>query len=330
MRKWTNWLREDLGARPCAWLRPDFVPPSPFLVVKDPLTEASRILVEPHLIDAEFCKAWMPFFCRSGHPVITFDQFLGFVGHLLPQESQLDLPRITGRICRRLLGLNSLLQVGWMVGLGMRSRLFHSLCSPVSLFCWRWLSPLAFGLRGSWMPTLPCSRRQMVIQPHLVRGPSVIFRLYIGYGPHSGLVICGSGLRGGCQGRFLVLVMVSLQSRLGSPLRWTLRRCCPVLVGIRCTLWLLMSLSLLTLLTGPFLTALWVVLVCLVGSGGRTLLITVRFVSGSNWQLVLVSRGVRIGYPTGLSFEHGFHCCSSCPLVSAFGGHTCYYAPALC
>ena len=36
----------------------------------------------------------MPFFCRSGHPVVTPDQFLNFVGHLLPY---LDLPRITGR-----------------------------------------------------------------------------------------------------------------------------------------------------------------------------------------------------------------------------------------
>ena len=51
----------------------------------------------------------------------------------------------------------------------------------------------------------------------------------------------------------------------------------------------------LTQLTGPFLTALWVVLVCLVGSGGRTLLTTVRFVLGPNWQLVLVSRGVGMG-----------------------------------
>ena len=34
----------------------------PFLVVKDPQTQSSRILVEPHLIDAEFRKAWMPFF----------------------------------------------------------------------------------------------------------------------------------------------------------------------------------------------------------------------------------------------------------------------------
>ena len=98
IRKWTWWLREDLGARPYVWLRPDFVPPSPFLVVKDPLTEASRILVEPHLIDAEFRKVWMPLFCRSGHPV-----------HLLP--------RITGRDLQ-----DVALQVVLVVGLGMRSK----------------------------------------------------------------------------------------------------------------------------------------------------------------------------------------------------------------
>ena len=66
-------------------------------MVKDPLTKTSRILVEPHLIDADFRKAWMPFFCRSGHPVVTPDQFLPFVGHLLPQEPLLDPSRITGR-----------------------------------------------------------------------------------------------------------------------------------------------------------------------------------------------------------------------------------------
>ena len=54
LRKWVIWLREDLSCRPYAWLRADFVPPSPFLVVKDPQTQSSRILVEPHLIDAEF------------------------------------------------------------------------------------------------------------------------------------------------------------------------------------------------------------------------------------------------------------------------------------
>ena len=97
IRKWTGWLREDLSSRPYVWLRPDFVPPSPFLVVKDPPTQSSRILVEPHLIDAELRKARMLFFCRSGHPVVAPDQFLDFVGHLLPQEPYLDLPRITGR-----------------------------------------------------------------------------------------------------------------------------------------------------------------------------------------------------------------------------------------
>ena len=97
VRKWTWWLREDLGATPYLWFRPDFVLPSPFLVVKDPLTKASRILVEPHLIDAEFRKAWMPFFCWSGHPAVTADEFLDFVGHLLPQQPFLDLLRITGR-----------------------------------------------------------------------------------------------------------------------------------------------------------------------------------------------------------------------------------------
>ena len=61
IRKWTWWLREDLSSRPYVWLRPDFLPPSPFLVVKDPQTQSS-LLVEPHLIDAEFRKAWMPLF----------------------------------------------------------------------------------------------------------------------------------------------------------------------------------------------------------------------------------------------------------------------------
>ena len=117
IRQWTRWLREDLSSRPYVWLRPDFLPPpflvvkdhqtqsshilveppSPFLVVQDSHSQSSRILVEPHLIDAEFRKAWMPYFCRSGHPVVSPEQFLDFIGHVLPQETYLDLPRITGR-----------------------------------------------------------------------------------------------------------------------------------------------------------------------------------------------------------------------------------------
>ena len=52
IRKWTSWLREDLGSRPYAWLRFDFVPSFPFLVVRNFQSKSSRILVEPHFIDA--------------------------------------------------------------------------------------------------------------------------------------------------------------------------------------------------------------------------------------------------------------------------------------
>ena len=92
IRQWTRWLRENLSSRPYVWLRPDFVLPSPFFVVKNPHSQSYRMKVEPHLIDAEFRKAW-----RSGHPVVSPEQFLDFIGHFLPQETYLDLPRITGR-----------------------------------------------------------------------------------------------------------------------------------------------------------------------------------------------------------------------------------------
>ena len=155
MRKWTDWLREDLGSRPYAWLRPDFVPWSPFLVVKDPLTEASRILVEPHLIDAEFRKAWMPFFCRSAILLLLLTSFWDlWVIFCFRSLSWIFLEELRG-ICRRLPWLKSLLQVGWMIGFGMRLRLFHSLGSPVWPPCWSWLSPPVVGLRVHWMLIFP-------------------------------------------------------------------------------------------------------------------------------------------------------------------------------
>ena len=39
----------------------------------------------------------MPYFCGSGHPVVTVEQFLQFEDPFLPQEPVLDLPRITGQ-----------------------------------------------------------------------------------------------------------------------------------------------------------------------------------------------------------------------------------------
>ena len=99
-------------------------PPSPCLVVKDPQTKSFRILVELHLIDAEFRKAWMPYFCRSGHPVVTPDQFLDFVGHLLPQEP--SAPTTTEKCVR----LSTILPVE-----NYRSNCFwDSSCTPTTEF----------------------------------------------------------------------------------------------------------------------------------------------------------------------------------------------------
>ena len=39
----------------------------------------------------------MPIFCRSGHPVVTIEQFLELVDPFLPQEPVLDLHGINGQ-----------------------------------------------------------------------------------------------------------------------------------------------------------------------------------------------------------------------------------------
>ena len=38
----------------------------------------------------------MPYFRREGHPVVTSQAFLDFVGDHLPQEAFVDLPILTG------------------------------------------------------------------------------------------------------------------------------------------------------------------------------------------------------------------------------------------
>ena len=94
---WSNWIREDLTSRPYQWLRPEFVPPAPYLVCKpQDSPNGSGLLVQPALIDAHFRKAWMPYFRREGHPIVTIQAFLDFVGDHLPQEPLLELPILTG------------------------------------------------------------------------------------------------------------------------------------------------------------------------------------------------------------------------------------------
>ena len=97
LQAWSNWIREDLTSHPYQWLRPEFVPPALYLVCKpQDSPNRSGILVQPALIDAHFRKAWMPCFRRDGHPVVTTQAFLDFVGDHFPQEALLDLPILIG------------------------------------------------------------------------------------------------------------------------------------------------------------------------------------------------------------------------------------------
>ena len=56
IRRWSRWIREDLSSRPYVWLRPDFVPPSPFLVVQDPHSRLLGLLLSLILLMLSFVK----------------------------------------------------------------------------------------------------------------------------------------------------------------------------------------------------------------------------------------------------------------------------------
>ena len=57
VRGWPNWIREDPLVHPYRWLRPDLVPPAPFLQCEPCLTPGgSGVLSDPNQIDAEFRK----------------------------------------------------------------------------------------------------------------------------------------------------------------------------------------------------------------------------------------------------------------------------------
>ena len=48
IRVWRNWIREDPLVRPYRWLRPDLVPPAPFLQCEPHLTlDGSGVLSDP-------------------------------------------------------------------------------------------------------------------------------------------------------------------------------------------------------------------------------------------------------------------------------------------
>ena len=73
IRGWRSWIREDPLVHPDKWLRPDLVPPAPFLQCKPHLTlGGSGVLADPAKIDDEVRKAWnsllLPLWAKSYQP----------------------------------------------------------------------------------------------------------------------------------------------------------------------------------------------------------------------------------------------------------------------
>ena len=99
IRGWRNWIREDPLVPPYRWLRPDLVPPAPFLQCEPCLTlGGSGVLSDPARIDEEFRKAWLPYFSRSGQRATSLNEFSFEVDGWLPLFPEVHLPRLTGQM----------------------------------------------------------------------------------------------------------------------------------------------------------------------------------------------------------------------------------------
>ena len=99
IRGWRNWIREDPLVHPYKWLRPDLVPPAPFLQCELHLSPGgSGVLADPAWIDEEFFKAWLPYFCRSGQREASLEEFALEVDGWLPVLPVVSLPRLTGQM----------------------------------------------------------------------------------------------------------------------------------------------------------------------------------------------------------------------------------------
>ena len=97
---WKAWILEDPSAHPYRWLRPDLVPPSPFLQC-DPgdTVGGSGVIADPALIDAKFREAWMPYFSRSSRgSADLYDFFQEVAGSWLPVLDVIHLPPLTGDV----------------------------------------------------------------------------------------------------------------------------------------------------------------------------------------------------------------------------------------
>ena len=99
IRGWRNWVREDPLVHPYKWLRPDLVPPAPFLQCEPHLSPGgSGVLSDPARIDEEFRQAWLPYFCRSGQREASLEEFDVEVEGWLPLLPEVTLPCLTGQM----------------------------------------------------------------------------------------------------------------------------------------------------------------------------------------------------------------------------------------
>ncbi len=97
IRVWRSWVLEDPLVHPYKWLRPDLIPPAPFLSC-DPrdTVDGSGVLVKPQVFDEQFRKAWMPFFCRGNEGNADLDAFRGFAEELTPLLGEVQLLPLSG------------------------------------------------------------------------------------------------------------------------------------------------------------------------------------------------------------------------------------------
>ena len=164
LQAWSNWISEDLTSHPYQWLRSEFVPPAPCLVCKPrDSPNGSGILVQPALIGAHFRQAWMPYFRRDRHPVVSPQPFLDFVGNHLPQKALLDPPILTGEEL-------------YDVALAKKS-------TSGGLDGWAWNEVKALSL--SWFVGLALVLRQIEAAVRWSQDsvPIVTYQLFIVYGP---------------------------------------------------------------------------------------------------------------------------------------------------
>ena len=136
VRRWKGWLREDLSSRPYAWLRPDFVPPSPFLLLRILLLSLLRLLLNLILLMLSFVKPGC--LISVGLVILRFllSSFLILLVIFCLRRITWIFLGLRVVIYRRLLVPKKLLRVVWMFGLGMRLKLSPCLGSLVLLFFW--------------------------------------------------------------------------------------------------------------------------------------------------------------------------------------------------